>query len=94
LADYPSSPIRLGPYAWSREPRFLAYSYDDGWYLKLYYSDWKDVQQLLVAAIPISVGALDVSDLERGSSAFWLRDGKILEEERILDVDAVLNRRL
>jgi hypothetical protein len=75
------------------ENRFLAYAHDDGWYLKLYYSDWKFVQQLLVAAIPTSVGTLDVSELERGSSAFWLQDGKVFEEESTHDVDAVLNRR-
>lgn len=73
---------------------FLGYAHDDGWYLKLYYSDWANVTELLSTAIPTSLGRLNMDDLQQGAHAFWLRNGKVDEEEMTHDVDLVLNRRL
>ena len=73
---------------------FLGYVHDDGWYLKLYYKDWDKAEQLLTTAIPTSLGRLDMSELQKGANAFWLRNGKIDEEEITHNVDSVLQRRL
>lgn len=73
---------------------FLGYAHDDGWYLKLYYKDWDKIEQLLTAAIPTPLGRLNTSELQKGTNAFWLRNGEIYEEEMTHDVDSVLNRRL
>jgi hypothetical protein len=74
--------------------RFLAFAHDDGWYLKLLYAGWDDVVQLLAAAIPPTLGALDMDALQQGSDGYWLQDGTVQVELKNHDIDSVLNRRL
>jgi hypothetical protein len=86
-------PLRTATFT-SLTNNFLAYVQDDGWYLKLHYTNWRHVQQFIIQAIPTSIGALDVAEIKQGKRAFWLRGGEVFDEERKHDVDAVLNRRL
>lgn len=74
--------------------RFLAYAHDDGWYLKLFYRDWADVAQFLAAAVPASLGTLDLPALQRGEAGCWLQQGIAEKEMPTHDIDSVLNRRL
>ena len=72
--------------------RFLAYAHDDGWFLKLYYTAWSHIQELLDRSSLFRIGAIDMMDLKAGNCAFWIRGGIISREEITLDVDSVLNR--
>lgn len=72
---------------------FLSYVHDDGWYLRLYYTNWDHAQRLIAGAAS-NLGALDVSELKQGTHGFWIRGGKVVTEEKTDDVDRVLNRRL
>ncbi|APA68491.1 hypothetical protein [Janthinobacterium sp. 1_2014MBL_MicDiv] len=74
--------------------RFLAYAHDDGWYLKLFYSAWDDVAQLLAGIVPAALGTLDMQGLQQGDAGYWLRQGVVQAEVRTHDIDSVLNRRL
>ena len=74
--------------------RFLAYAHDDGWYLKLFYGDWNDAARLLAAAIPDSLGTLDLPALQRDDGGYWLQHGVAQAEVKTHDIEAVLNRRL
>jgi hypothetical protein len=73
--------------------KFLAYAHDDGWYLRLYYSDWQHVEALLVRSLP-TLGAQHLFQLKLGVHGFWIRGGQVEQEEKTDDVDRVLNRRL
>jgi len=73
--------------------KFLAYVHDDGWYLRLYYSEWGHVEQLIAGLIPAGLGNLDVAELRDGTYGFWLNAGVVDREEKTHDVDSVLNRR-
>lgn len=72
--------------------RFMASIHDDGWYLKLYYSRWEDMQEFLEGSIPLELGSLDIHELRQGVSAYWLKNGVVQSEDRTHDVDSVLNR--
>lgn len=74
--------------------RYLAYAHDDGWYLKLFYSDWGDVARWLAGAIPATLGTLDLPALRRGDDGYWLKHGVVQAEIKTHDIDSVLNRRL
>lgn len=71
--------------------KFLAYAHDDGWYLRLYYSDWQALEGLLVRSVP-TLSAHHLSQLKQGDHGFWIRDGQVRQEEKTDDVDRVLNR--
>lgn len=74
--------------------RFLAFAHDDGWYLKLFYAAWDDVEALLAGAIAPALGALDLRALQQGSDGCWLQNGTLQPELKTHDIDSVLNRRL
>src|SRR6187402_878429 len=46
--------------------KFLCHIHDDGWRMKLYYTDWKYVEELLSKSIPASLGSLNIQELEKG----------------------------
>lgn len=73
--------------------RFLAHTADDGWYLRLHYTDWGDIASLLASFAP-DLNATQLSELERGVRAFWISDGQVSQEEMTHDVDSVMNRRI
>lgn len=72
----------------------IAYAHDDGWYLRLYYSSWSHIEELLATMVPASLGKLSVSALLEGKSAFWLSGGNVVTEAQTEDVDAVLARHM
>ena len=74
--------------------KFLCYEHDDGWYMRLYYTDWKYVEDLIVSAIPSNIGTLNASELREGGYGYWLQGGERCQEEKTHDVDRILNRRL
>lgn len=74
--------------------RFLAYGHDDGWYLKLFYSAWDDVAQLLDGIVPAALGTLDMEALRQARDGYWLQHGAVQAEIQTHDIDSVLNRRL
>lgn len=74
--------------------RFLVYAHDDGWYLKLYYTNWNDVGNFLSTLIQPTVGVLDIALLKDGGNAYWLKNGTVYAEDKTHDVDSILNRRL
>lgn len=74
--------------------KFLCSIHDDGWSLKLFYNDWNHVEELLRISIPVGLGALDIPELRKGESGFWLSAGNVKLEIKTHDIDAVLNRRL
>jgi hypothetical protein len=72
---------------------FLAYAHDDGWYLKVYYQEWKNISGLMLGNIPEAVGILDIDDLRKGRTAFWLKGGAVKAAEKTHDIDHILNGR-
>ena len=72
---------------------FLVAIHDDGWCIQVRYSDWSDVDRLLQNVGPGLSPEL-VARIEEGGRALWIRGGRVAEEERTLDIDSVLNRRL
>lgn len=73
--------------------QFLAHAHDDGWLLKLYYSDWSDVEVLLRKVFPEKPVCSRLSELRSGNCAFWVQGGTISIEEITLDIDSIINRR-
>ena len=73
---------------------FLCYIHDDGWFMKLYYARWLDIEKFIKGAIPASFGPIDMAELTTGSSAFWIQDGRIHVEEMTYDIDSVIRKRL
>lgn len=76
------------------ENQFMAYIHDDGWYLKIYYSNWVEFEILINTMIPSSIGKLNTSELKKGHHGYWLQDGQIIIEEKTHAIDQILNRRL
>lgn len=74
--------------------RFLAYAHDDGWYLRLYYSNWKFVEELIARSVPASLGFLSAAAVKSGVCGFWLSGGTVSQEEKTENIDLVLNRNL
>lgn len=73
------------------ENDYLGYIHDDGWFLLLYYHNWKSLSNLLKAALPKFIGSLDMSALEEGTNGFWLSEGKVTIVEKTSDVDKIIN---
>ena len=77
--------------------RFMYHSHDDGWFLKLYYANWESVESLLLDAIGKTAMAPLASEtvalVSQGKSGAWVSGDKVLESERTMDMDAVLNER-
>lgn len=73
--------------------KFLAYAHDDGWYLRLYYSDWNHIEALLGRFVP-SLVAQQLSELGSGAHGLWIRNGRVTQEEKTDDIDRVINRQL
>lgn len=72
--------------------QFLAFTHDDGWYVRVYYREWQQVARLLSKKAP-SLTAEHLAALERGDCAYWVQDGVVSEEERTEHMDVLLNRR-
>ena len=70
--------------------QFLAYAHDDGWYLKLHYSEWRSISEVLKEIVPAAV----LTGLATGGRGFWVRGGKVKEVGMTFDVDKVLNNEL
>lgn len=73
--------------------RFLAYSHDDGWYLRLFYSDWRFVETLvgrMLAKFLDKTTQFEATEkLRKSQMAYWIRQGSIQECEQTEDVDSV-----
>jgi hypothetical protein len=85
------------PYQEIRMPsvgnRFLATGHDDGWYLKIYYTEWPDIVDIL-GDLPLLASKEAQSTILTGKSgAFWVDESGITEEEPTLNIDSLLNRR-
>lgn len=74
--------------------KFLCHIHDDGWFMKLYYANWKNVEELLSKSIPANLGSLNIQELKKGNCGFWLSLGNVCEEEKTYDIDSILTRRL
>ena len=75
--------------------RFLCYMVADGWYLKLYYRDWCDVERVLQDVIPGLGGSPDlIRDIETGDGAFWIADGVSERCDKTMDINSILSEKL
>jgi len=74
--------------------QFMGFAHDGDWYLRLYYANWKQMADLLIACASERLGSLSISELQKGVHGFWLRGGRVDDEEMTHDVDRVLDRRL
>ena len=72
---------------------FLAFAHDDGWYLRLYYNNWRYIEDFL-HSIPHTLGSISSTELESGVHGYWLQAGVTSVEVKTDDVDSILNRRL
>jgi hypothetical protein len=75
--------------------RFLFYAHDDGWYLKLYYVHWSDIESLIQAIVEGHHVSMDHTALSKevrvGQSGFWFTRSNIVRLEKTHDIDALLN---
>jgi hypothetical protein len=75
--------------------KFLCYIHDDGWYLKLYYNNWDDVNVLLRDVLPrLGVNSSIIREIEIGDEAFWISDGVSEPCDKTTDIDSILNKKL
>jgi hypothetical protein len=73
--------------------RFLCYVHDDGWRLRVHYTDWEDVERCLAVAAPVLSPALLERVRKDETSALWVSEGRAETEERTDDLDLILSRR-
>jgi len=73
--------------------QFLAYAHDDGWLLKLYYTEWLHIEVLLRSVFAEKLDFLNLSEIKSGNRAFWIQGGSISREEITFDIDSIINRR-
>jgi len=74
--------------------RFLAYAHDDGWYLKLLYTHWDNVAEML-GNMPLLAGRSGtMAALAAGDCAFWIEADKVEPEVCTHGIDELLNRRV
>ena len=78
----------------SLKNKFLCYSHDDGWFLKLYYKNWNDINAL-IKSLNISCNKDElIKSLISQRHAFWVHGDSIEKEETTFDIDSILNKRL
>ena len=78
----------------SLKNKFLCYSHDDGWFLKLYYKNWNDINAL-VKSLNITCNKDElINSLLSQKHALWVQGGSIEEEEITFDIDSILNKKL
>lgn len=75
--------------------RFLCYMFADGWYLKLYYRDWSDVEGLLQDVIPgLGESPTIIRDIEIGDGSFWIANGVSERCDKTMDINSILSEKL
>jgi hypothetical protein len=78
--------------------RFLAYSHDDGWFLRLYFAMWDLVGRLVAAMLSKLLPAEDATRAGRALSsagdALWIASQRVETCPRTTDIDGILNERL
>jgi len=78
--------------------RFLYWGHDDGWYARIFYSQWGAIAPMLdrmLSGMLNTERATAVSDLiRRGEAALWCRDGTAVECEQTEDIDALQRKHL
>ena len=72
---------------------FLVTAHDDGWYMRIFYTEWNAVIKLLDGKID-ALSNEQVSIFKAGVVGFWIQNNSVYEEEKTFDVDSVINRRL
>lgn len=72
---------------------FMVAAHDDGWYVRVFYSDWNLVCQLLDEKAP-ELTVEQRESLHEGESGFWIQDKCVRSEDKTFDVDVVINRNL
>ena len=77
--------------------RFMSWAHDDGWYLKLYYNDWRHITHL-VSPILDRLGVRNnarefFDDIRKAGSAWWISNGRATTYIMTHDIDSVLNTR-
>jgi hypothetical protein len=78
----------------SLKNKFLFYSHDDSWFLKLYYKNWNDINDL-ISALNISCDKDKlINSLISQRHALWVQGDSIEEEESTFDIDSIINKRL
>ncbi len=68
---------------------FLYYSHDNGFYLKLYYSKWETIENMLSDKLDINKV---LKKIENGNIALWVDKNGIKEEIITEDIDSLLNK--
>ena len=78
--------------------RFLCWVHDDGWYARIFYSQWGNLSAILHHLFQ---GILNDEQadhtlrlLHRGKEAFWCRKGDVVSCERTEDIDALQRKYL
>ena len=78
--------------------RFLVAAHDDGFFLSIHYSDWSDVEPLVVNALEVVVGPDRVGktaeQIRATPEATLCRGDRVQGVERTLDINSILNRHL
>ncbi len=74
--------------------RFLISIHDDGWYLKVYYTETSHALTLLQQLPLLAPHPAVIVSIVRGQSGYWVASGVVDPEPCTHDIDSVLNRRL
>jgi hypothetical protein len=78
----------------SLDNRFMYWSHDDGWYLKLYYCEWRWIKKILTnlfKKLKVVNRNRVHTQIQEGKDAFWISQGKIRICEKTHDIDRILN---
>lgn len=78
--------------------RFLWYSHDDGWYLRLFYDHWESVEgllrRLLMGLLREEQAQLTLASLARGPIAYWCCRDSVKVCEQSENIDALQSKYL
>lgn len=78
--------------------RFLCWAHDDGWYARIFYSDWRAVdgllRRLLLGLFREEQALRTLDSLSRGAIAVWCRRDAVYECEQTEDINALQTKHL
>lgn len=74
--------------------KYLAFSHDDGFFLKLYYSSWNDAAVLIAFIQKTMEVEINAAEFQSGTTALWIKNSAMEEIEKTMDIDSILSRKI
>jgi hypothetical protein len=74
--------------------RLLCWAHDDGWYARIFYHDWSDIEPMLRRLLSAYSDDQTLDRLRDQDRAVWCHRKAIVDAEPTEDIDTILNARL